>query len=276
MNEKLLKELNRFIYNYNQITTNLIYDGRDIYKNGFEIKPDYTNSTKLIDIVTKFNEQYQNFKKDFEKLPKINLAKKINYREFSTYDNNKLLVLDLYNVNEGLYNEDGWIALQLYFLNSKLFANLFNEEYHNNTYQERININPKIIKDYLDVFDKHQKLLEIYEKLRRAFLFGNGKTILFSNIDGELLNGLKNFTFTFGNGYMNGHEYIKVTFKLDEQLEIINYELEFDTFNENYKEHEQEIINYLLDNIYINNSELPKLETKEVEKSYTKNYNNLK
>ena len=270
MNEVLLKELNQFIYDYNLVTTNLIYDKRNIYKNNVEIKPDYTNSTKLIDIVTKFNEQYQNFKKDFEKLPKLNLAKKIKYREFSNDNDNKLLILDLYNTNDGLYNENEWIALQLFFLNNELFANLFNEQYHDNAYQERININPKIIKNYVEMFDKHEEFLNTYEKLCNAFLFGNGTTLLFSNIDGELLNGLKNFTFSFGNAYMNGSEYIKVTFKLGEKLEIINYELKFDTFNENYKEHEQEIINYLLNNIYINNNKLPKLETKEVEKSYTK------
>ena len=93
MNEALLKELNQFIYDYNLITTNLIYDERDIYKNNVEIKPDYANSTKLIDIVTKFNDLYQEFKSDFENLPKLNLAKRINYREFSNDNNNKLLIL---------------------------------------------------------------------------------------------------------------------------------------------------------------------------------------
>ena len=270
MKEALLKELNQFIYDYNLITTNLIYDKRNIYKSEKEIKPDYTNSTNLIELVTKFNTLYQNFKKDFEKLPKLNLAKKTNYSQFSSTGDNKLLVLDLYNPNEDLYNEDGWIALYLHFLNNELFANIFNEKYFDNSYQKKINIEPEIIKNYLEVFDKHKELLKSYDMLRNAFLFGNGTTLLFSNIDGEILNGLKTFTLRFGNAYMNATEFIEITFKLDEKLEVVNYKLKLETFKENYKDYEHEIVNYLLNNIYINNTKLPKLATKEIEKIYTK------
>ena len=83
--------------------------------------------------------------------------------------------------------------------------------------------------------------------------------LLFSNIDGELLNGLKTFTLTFGNAYMNASEFIEVTLKLDEKIEIVKSKLKLETFNENYQDSEQEIINYLLNNVYINNTKLSEL-----------------
>ena len=36
----------------------------------------------------------------------------------------------------------------------------FNEKYFDNSYQKKINIEPEIIKNYLEVLDKHKELLK--------------------------------------------------------------------------------------------------------------------
>ena len=58
---------------------------------------------------------------------------------------------------------------------------------------------------------------------------------------------------------MNASEFIEVTLKLDEKIEIVKSKLKLETFNENYQDSEQEIINYLLNNVYINNTKLSEL-----------------
>jgi len=210
---------------------------------------------KIIDIVTIFNNNYQEFIKEYQKLPKLDLSDYIKFYFYSSSETNDLLILDLYGIKEKIYNENNWISLELTRNREKYKAYLSNGLYSaNDKYHEKININPKIIKNYIELISKYNKLINNYSFFKEYYMC-NGYTFLHIKLDDNILNNLETFKFCFGNETLN----INITFKLENNLSIIDYDVKIEGINEIPKCKKKEIITYLLNNLYVSNNNLSSL-----------------
>ena len=129
-------------------------------------------------------------------------------------------------------------------------------------YRKKVELDENLVKKYLDFLEKYECFLQSYYNLRNKFIFGNGTTVLFSRIEGEILEKLKTFTIAFGNNYFITADSIRILFNLGETLNI-DYnlcEIEMDLKKiENKKEYIDELVN----NLFINRSKLPVMYEKE-------------
>lgn len=118
----------------------------------------------------------------------------------------------------------------------------------------RVDLDECSIISCLDFVKKHNLFLEGLRDLEEKFVFGNGTSVLFTKIDGDMFDKLSTFTLTFGNSYMNSTDYIEVKFRLGESLEIIYDESKVTMDDEEILDSEikKKIINELISEIYIN------------------------
>ena len=112
-------DLENFKYNYNLLSTGTTNNAKDLCRTK-KLEIDYSSSIKFIDLITKFNTLYVALKKEYNEIEKLNLSKSIDFISFFQTENFSQLQLDLCDVNEGIYNENGWIYLLLHENNDVL------------------------------------------------------------------------------------------------------------------------------------------------------------
>jgi len=255
------KNLEDFKNFYNLFSTNTLKKLQH-YKKNIEI--DYTSSIKFIDIITKFNESYMEFKNDLQNLPNMNINSKI---EFAYYSDN-FLVFQIYNEDESIYTTDDWLSLKMQYFDGKYEAFICNDIWDpfEKRYNEKLDIDKNIIIAYLNFFEKHKLLCDAYIELKNKFIFGNGCNVLFSKIDGNLLENLDTFTLSFGNVFFNKEDAINAVFSLGKDLKYQKSDVKLDSikvFDENEK---RKIVDDLTHGLYINESKLPQMYKNPKEK----------
>lgn len=240
MRKELKDELNDFIF-MKRNESNLINNN---------------NNTKLLDVIKLFNELYKKFKLEYSQLPKFDLSKTIKYSLFLDSQDNTMLSFNLVDVNDGIYNEEGWIALDIFSLNNQIFANLSNKRYDHKSYCKRINLDKDVLKKYLEVFKNNILFIKLYEKLYSFTSFSENIKFLSIQVSDNIIEDLK-LSLSFSDPSINGSDIIDITFLLGEDFKITDYKLLFDFIKINDNDNKEEILNYILNNLYIENNKLP-------------------
>lgn len=256
--------LSRFIYDFNLFSTLTvadIYEGCSIINNGRVKEIDYGNCVSLYDVVERFNKSYLDFLKGSCQFREIisSLGEDVSYASHSVSDDFISLCLDVSKPCSDIFDE---AYAEVYLVNNcgncYAFANngrrRFDEGYKCNS----VNVDSDSIGICLDIVKNNNLFLGAYRDLKNKFVFGNGTTVIFSKIEGELLDGLTTFTLTFGNSYMNSTDFIEVKFRLGENLEILYDESKVELGDEEITDMDKkrEVIKELLSGIYVNSDKL--------------------
>lgn len=265
-------DLKRFIYEFNLVSTLTVGDTVEwvnVLNNRIDKKIDYSNSINLYHFVESFNKLYLFFKKDYEKLEKLNLGEDLEILKFDKWSsmsdgsNYRRLVVYVYNLDKEM-GDDYDTLLYLYEKDGEVSSYITNNllPWEKGYYKKYLDLDKQLIKSYLDLGEKYGLLIDSYNDLKNKFLFGNGTTVLFSKINGKLLEELSTFEVTFGNAYFNSEDYINVVFRLGDSLEI-NYDESIVKLESELYDNRQEIIDELIHNLYINKDKLTEMYGKE-------------
>lgn len=249
MRKELEKKINTFITEYSKLISFTIQnnDRNDIF------------NTKLVDIITIFNQSYQSFIKEYKLLPPLHLAEMEKLYFYSSSDLSDSLIIDFYNVNNCVS-----IELQKKDENYNAYLSNMGERHY-----KKMRIKTDIIKKYLDLMQKYQKLIRTYFSFREYYLC---KHYTFFNIrlNENILNNISQFYLYFGNENFT----VELIFDLGDKISISSYNVKIMGINELEKHEEKEIITFLLNNIYINTNYLSNLYKKK-ESDFNFLYKNL-
>lgn len=264
-------DLEGFIYEFNLVSTLTVkdvYDWACVLNNNTCKDIDYSNSISLYHLVESFYKLYILYKIDYDKLAKLNLGKKEKIISFNSYKkgDNETLVIDIDEPNRDIFDTDNAI-LYLYKKENNTYNYISNGLYpYDNDYcTKELIIDLKIMKDYLDFGRKYGLLIDSYNFLYNKFIFGNGTSLIFSKINGEMEDGISSFEITIGNVYFNREDYINVVFKFGDNL-LIDYDNSIVKLGDYIVDNKKEVIDMLINNIYINRDKLSDMYCK----SYTK------
>lgn len=257
-------DLERFIYDFNLVSTLTakdVYECCDIINNGRERDINYQDCVSLYELVSKFNESYLEYAKDINSLKEIFnlLGRDVVYGNHCVSGDFTFLLLRVFGINSNIFDED---YAEVYFAKSKdeFYVSLNNgKRWTDSEYKyEVVSFNIETIKKCLDIVCKNNLFLEGYRDLSSKFVFGNGTSVIFTKIEGDLFERLDTFTLTFGNSYMNREDFIEVKFKLGDELVILYDESKVILYDEEIVnlEEKKKIIQELLSGIYVHNDKL--------------------
>lgn len=253
-------DLSTFIYDFNLVTTLTV---KDIYEicsainNGRKTKINYQNCISLYDLVEIFNKSYMKYMEDKDNLKNIlsQLGKEIRYCHHTVSDDFTSICLEVMETYPNIFSEKYSIVYFVnndgnYYVSANNGKRMFDKQYKSTI----VDLDECSIMSCLDLVKKHNLFLESLRDLEEKFVFGNGTSVLFTKIDGDMFDKLSTFTLTFGNSYMNSTDYIEVKFRLGESLEIVYDESKVTMNDEEILDSEikKKIINELISEIYIN------------------------
>lgn len=256
-------ELKDFIYHFNLSTTLTVTDTRELCyvinnKTGKEV--DKSNSISFYHLVESFNKLNNLFLKDYNKLTKLDVGKKIELIRYSSFDDYRILTVYIEKPKKEIvddYDTIMYICSKGEETYCKVTNNInpFDDDYYN----KEVILPEEQIQEYLEFGKKYETFFESYHKLKNEFIYGNGTTVLFSRVIGNFPN-FDNFELVFGNAFFNGEDYIKVLFNLGEELKIDydNSEVKLFTIDidPNNKNQKKEVIDTLLNELYVNKEKL--------------------
>ncbi len=254
-------DLTNFIYDFNLVTTLTVKDPYEVctvINNGRKRDINYDDSVSLYDIVNKFNTAYLAYDLESEQLLDIlkTLGREVLYGYHSISGDFALLILEVIAPSFETFKDGNTIVNFVRRDGDDYFANVDNgkKRFSREFKSKGMDIEREKIKECLDIVRNNDLFLECFRELRNKFIFGNGTTVLFSKIDGEVFDKLSTFTLSFGNGYLNSNDFIEVKFKLGEKLRILygSSKVTLDDEDIKNKEEKKRIIDELLDGLYMN------------------------
>lgn len=260
-------DLTDFIYDFNLSTTGTvkdIYEWCQIVNSGRKGEIDYKNSVSLYDIVDYFNTAYLAYRLEKDELKKVlsSLGEKIKYGYHSVSEDFSVLVLDVVHPYVRVLDAKRAI-ISFVSKDDELYVRADNgRNWYDKKYKSKhVDIDQSSVRNCLNIVSRHDLFLESYAELKDKFVFGNGTTVMFSKIDGDIIDELSTFTISFGNSYMNTHDFIEIKIKLGDEVVILYDESKVEISSKEIKEDDEKkrIIDELLRSIYINSDNLSNL-----------------
>ncbi len=237
-----------FTYNYNLSLVN----GNEVMINeDNQEKIDYTDKISLIDLITKFNNLYLMFKKDYKKIKKFDLVKRIELADFKESNNIKQLILNLYVINK---NGDS----------AKLYINRFCNIVESYIVSDRplhserkyIKLNLDIIDGYFNLLEKYKELIDICKSIKEKFLFQNDKGALIGKLNGNILYNLDSFEFIFISYGNTSADIVELGYKLGKVPYLLGADVKIAGETIDKKSEISKVSNHILKNLYIEEPEL--------------------
>ena len=247
----------RFIKEFNLATTLTITDRKEFCRVNPKFNEiDYSNSISFYQLVELFNKLYLEFEKDYKEI-KQGLGEYMFFSGFYQYDNTRYAMIYLDNPIKEICDYEETL-LNITETDGKFESFITNDinPFDKNFYRKSVELDEELSKQYLDFLQKHDCFLQSYYLLKNHFIFGNGTTVLFSSIEGELLEKLKTFVLSFGNNYFNTADSIEILFNLGEELSI-DYDSCKIVMDLKKIENKKQYIDELVNNLFINRSKLP-------------------
>ena len=253
-------DLERFIYAFNLSTTLTVHDVYEkcsVINNGRSKDINYADCVSLYDVVSTFNKSYLDYSKDTDRFRKIlsELGEEVNYISHKISRDYSFLWLEVYKP----FNIEGDYAL-VYFINDNgnFYATINNGKRLSSKNYMIKTLELDTTSECLDIVSRNDLFLEGYADLKDKFIFGDGTTVLFSKVNGDLLDSFETFTLTFGNSYMNSCDFIEVKFRLGEDFKILYDHSKVVLYDEEITniDKKKSIINELLSGIYIHSDKL--------------------
>lgn len=259
-------DLNNFIYDFNLASTKTVTDKFEIcnsINNGRKVLIDYSESINFIDLVTKFNDAYQEFKPNLKQLKpflkmlgsKVTFAYFINEKDFID------LALSVDKPNPNIFN-DTWAAIHILQIDNSYIVRADNNLRISDSNRKVIDITNKLDKEldsFLPLIKDYYLLFNAYEKIKNATLFNINVPEISTKISGDIFKYLRTFTLKIGNFFLDSTDYLEIKFKLGKNLEIMydQSEVMFKDTTIQDKDIKIAIINNLIKELYINKSFLP-------------------
>lgn len=262
-----MNELELFIKRINLFFTNTV-SINDVGKvpgiDYINTKVNYENTISLYNLVKSFNELYLKFKKEYDRIEKIELGEYVEIIEFSKYhspfDDKDYRHLVFYIENPSI-SKHKYTYLYLFDKNNEpsalITSNTTRNSYEEGYYREKINLNLNIVSKYLDLFSKYQVLLDTYNYLKNQFIFGDSSNILSSSIDGDLLKGLDSIKINLGSIDFFSEDIISLYINLGENFGI-NYQKSSIILNNNIINFKNNDIDKIFNDTLINKTYLKK------------------
>ena len=268
-----MEKLDNSIKAFNLVFTDTI-DRLDLCQSDFEfnkVSINYDNCINLYDLVSKFNNLFAHFKKEYKDLNKIIVGENIEIDRFKSIPstNHRFLSMHIY---EPCITSHEDTYLYLVEDNGKMYSYVTNDinpcdkEY----YYEKIDINPIQIKEYLDLFEKYNILIDLYKYFRDGFIYSDGTYILFSkieSIDDSIFDSVQKLTITLGSNFFKlPGDHIKICLNTIESSNIDISNSEIRLGNDFINANESDYLN-ILKNIYINGKYLETYYDRSINKS---------
>ncbi len=261
-----MNELRKYIKECNLVFTKTL-NANDFCRVDFagveNIPVNTQDSIKLIDIITSFNKLYVAFKKEYDKLEKINLGENvevISFKKFHfNYENQDIREVILY-INKPTFTKHNSTILYLREADGKIkpfISNNINPA-DKNYYKESVSIDEQFAKRYIDFFEKYETFLKAVNFLRNWEVFGDCVDYLYVDIDNQqenILNGLNKLRISICNGFCLIHIFINLgeNFGIDyDKCEII--------LDKKKRQGTKEDYDYILNNILVNKENTRKKE----------------
>ena len=207
----------------------------------------YDNTISLYNLINNFNASYLNFKKEYDNL-NINLAGHIEFERYYKKDNYRCLSLYLRKPTMTDYEKT---MLYIRQDEEKLISYITNNNFGKNYYYKIIEINDSKIIELLDLFEKYEYLLNLYNYLKNRLVFGDSINVLLTKIEGNIFKNITNFKLFLGQLYFNYSNNIDIDIKLEKELKIKSNKAEAEFKSNNYPISDEEV-NKVLTKTYIN------------------------
>ena len=239
--EDLIKEFN-LLYTDTLTRDNFCRVGFDSKKELVNLK----NSITLYKLISEFNKNYNEFIADYNALDKFDFKEYIQIIGFRKRDNYR----DLWIWAPDVIGK-GDSIIKMVEKDNQIFTICTNDIWDEKYYCTKLEYDEEKVRSYLDLFEKHQSVINQYKYLKHQMVFGDGCTTMFSKIEGELLEQLKSFEISLGNNYFNTCDHIEIPINLGKDIEIdySKVDLDINTIDEQTKKEDAEKI---LKKVYIN------------------------
>ena len=227
-----------------------------------ERKINYEDSISLSNLISSFNELYKSFKKEYAELEKLPLGKSVEVLSFDkfTFKNENYRLLTMY-IDEPIITKHPDTILYLREINGEIMPFVTNNisKFIKGYYKDDIKLNKELSKKYLDLFEKYDQLLKMYNYFKNQFVFGDNT--ISTEINENLLEELHEFKISFGT--------------FDEITELVinlgdNFGLSYDKCKFIVCDKEETILNedfdYLFNNVYLNKKYTSKEERERTRK----------
>ncbi len=244
-----MNELDKFIKEMNLVFTNTLTSD-DFCVVGFDLdkqEVNYDNSISLYELINKFNTVYQKFKTEYNNL-NINLAEKIEFVRYYKNENYKCLNLYLKKPEITNYEET---MLVLRKDKEKLIAYITNNNFGKHYYYKIIELEDTKIIELLELFEKYEHLLNMYNYLKNRLVFGDTTNVLLTRIDGDIFKDIKSFKLYIGQLYFNYANNINIDINIGEELKINSDKVEGELKSNTYPLTDEDV-NKILTKTYIN------------------------
>lgn len=241
-------DIKRFIYEFNLVSTDTVkdrYEWSNIINNNIDVNINYKNCISLYYLVDSFNKLYLKFKRDGVVYPNIGIDSDIKFGWYDGDNNSKYERFTMFiNNSDILYFERVNDIYRCYCA----YGDVSLEDDRN---EFKLSLCDEDIKKYLEFGSKYDVLIDGYNYFKDRQIFGNGTSMIFTKIDGNLFNCCDNFGISFGNVSMNSEDYINIIFKLGDKLEI-DYDNSIVKLSGDLIEDKNMIIDDFVKKIYIN------------------------
>lgn len=181
-------------------------------------------------IVLDFFSKYQNFKKNYEKLPRISAATTEAFNSYTESDTKdfQCLVIWLENINEFIApsylpacsHRSG--NLMLIYRDNKYSAVIDNGYSSTSSLSRRINfdIDEAVIKEYLNFCHEHKVFIDTYNKLKRYKCNLKNPATFHITIIGNLFTGISKCHVAFGLDNKKCEYFVKATYTFDKEPKV--------------------------------------------------------
>lgn len=221
-----------FLTSYSQ-QLDVIYTGTKEYKeccesnfDWSEVEVDTADTCSLYDLVKSFNKLYAKFKKEYDQLSKFNIGKKCDFLRFHYYNDGEVAGRVLtFSIESPMICPGNWAKLFFVEKNGEIQAFVTNGlwEGAKRYFKKSVSFDSKLVKRYLDIFEKYQLLCTLYQFFKYNEIFRDGYNSLYTIINGTLLDGLESFDLVCGRLYFKSEYIVQMSFDLGEDFGI-NYD----------------------------------------------------
>ena len=264
-------DIKDFEYRFNLASTHTakdIQDWCDIMSSGEEKPIEKENTISLYDFLSTFNNVYNNFKKDLSLLLEYHLGKSISLVcQEEKYEDTKLkefLMIEIDEPDKSLV-EDEYTFLQVWVKDNEYESYVTNHinPLDRNHYFKKVDIDKNVLRKYLDFFKKYSSFIDTWKRIKFSSIFSNGTSTIFLGTEGDIMKELNKVTLLFGHCFLNSSEDFEIPILLGNNI-TIDYDNSIIRSSELEESNKVEIINHLLENIYVHRKDLSTLyENKE-------------
>lgn len=226
---------------HNHFTTNSI---RNNYRNDIKENPNFEDSISLYDYIISFANIYSVFKKDFNSLPKFNLGESFEIWDY--IENEGECEATLYIYNPTIVNSD-FCYLNIVEKDNevKCFLSIDDHEYFYK--MNEIKLENSFAEKYFDFIKKYHHFLECYNISKGNCMFSSKHCIILNDYEGSIYDELKSILIKVNMDFRDSYYIINIIYDLNKYC--IDYN---NSTIKGINGNKEEIINYLLKNLYIN------------------------